>query len=168
MKKVIVILFILLIGCSPYIRQIYEPVLEHPIQKNYNYSFEKVWPVVLQRIAEYPLTIIEKESGIINTDWIGVGQDTVLCELDYGFWGGGRVDKPMPVESRQRLNILVLKKSNMATTVKIIRYWQIRPFKRDERKREWVKATQNSYFNFPTDTKRENQILNEIARLLKQ
>ena len=76
MKKTITIYLILFIsicsGCA------IEPFVEPRINKNITYSadYDTVWKAIIQVFSEenYPIKAIEKDSGIISTDFINMGR----------------------------------------------------------------------------------------------
>ena len=103
MKKIIPFLFIifLCIGCSINNRITEKPPETfYPTKRIINADFDTVWNKTLQSIARYPLTIIEKNSGIINTDWCGY-KDSVTVSIWRGMLFGGQVEEEMPIEDRK-------------------------------------------------------------------
>jgi hypothetical protein len=154
-----------LIGCSNKIIKESKPV--YPTDRNYNTTFDKVWNSALKTISYFPLTIIEKNSGIINTDWITY-IDTLKVNIWRGLIGGGQVDDKMPTEVMHRLNILVTQKDSTTVNVKIIRYAKARPYIQTMGGAgNWEPSVEANFEQVLSNTQTENQILNEIDEMLQ-
>lgn len=171
MKKIIIILIVVLlfVGCS-----MSNKLLEKPPEKAYptkrvlNADFDTVWNKTLQAIARYPLTIIEKNSGIINTDWCGY-TDSVSVSVWRGVLFGGQVEDEMPVEVQERLNILITRVSETGTEIEIIRYVKIRPYVQTTGgKGSWAPPTSQQYTQTTSNTRKEFDILNKIENLVNK
>jgi len=171
MKKIIAILIFvfLCVGCS-----MSNKLLEKPPEKPYptkrvlNADFDTVWNKTLQAIARYPLTIIEKNSGIINTDWCGY-TDSVSVSVWRGVLFGGQVEEEMPVEVQERLNILITRVSETGTGIEVIRYVKIRPYVQTTGgKGSWALPTSQQYTQTTSSTRKEFDILNKIEELVNE
>ena len=154
-----------LIGCgSAKLLEKPQPIL--PTDRNYSARFDDIWNATLKAISYFPLTVIEKNSGIINTDWIEY-VDTVKVNVWRGLTGGGQVDDAMPVEVMHRLNVLVSQKDSAVTNVKIIRYAKVRPYNITwGGVGNWEPNVKGNFEQTTSNTVQENKILNEIEHIL--
>lgn len=165
MKKLTVISILLFIGCAG-VKSLEKPIEKKPTEMVYGFEFDKVWNATLQSISEYPLTIIEKNSGIINTDWLG---KTVKKKVSIwrGLVGGGQVEDEMPFDIQERLNILVTKIHGDKVKVKIIRYVKARPYRATiGGAGNWEPDPSKTYEQVPSDTQTEYNLLIKIKETL--
>jgi hypothetical protein len=103
-----------------------EPPTKHPTSREYHASFDSTWATAMQVIAVFPLTVIEKASGIINTDWT-----TRTVYHKGSIWRGaryGQVEEDVPFEVTDRFNILISRNSDSTSAVRIIRYVKARMY----------------------------------------
>ena len=129
-----------------------------PTYHLFEQDYDTVWKATLKTIAEFPLTIIEKQSGILNTDWIQY-VDSVPVIANRGFPVGQKKEN-MPREVRHRLNILVSQERS-GTKVNIIRYVQTRPYRLIE-SGGWELNNLHSFQTGKSDTNTEHKILLQI------
>ena len=112
------------VACVPQPKLLEQLPEAQPTDSTFQASFDVTWDAVMQSIAEWPLTVIEKESGIINTDWT-----TRMDSLKMSFWRGvygGQVEEDVPTEVMERINVVVRARTETATNVRIIRYVKFR------------------------------------------
>lgn len=162
MPALAVILLLMVISCVPKGKLLEKPKERMPTSRDYQSDFNIVWSSVLRTLTEYPLTIIEKESGLINTDWLG---RTVKKKVSVwrGLLGGGQVEDEMPVELKERLNILVSVKTDVITNVKIVRYVKVRQYRMTPGGvGNWRPDIRSSFRQTESDTQTEYRLLNEI------
>jgi hypothetical protein len=166
MKYLAILFTFCLLGCFPTAKFLDKPKEMVPTYREYQYDYNAVWNSVLRTIVEYPITLIEKESGIINTDWLG---RTIKKKVSVwrGLIGGGQVEDEIPIELQERFNILVTK-DTITTTVKIIRYVKVRPYKMTMGgPGNWEPDAISSFVQVQSDTQTEHSLLEEIENCLK-
>jgi len=150
-----------LLGCAPP-RYLETNNQTFPTERNFNANFDKVWVNTLKSVSYFPLTIIEKNSGIINTDWITY-VETKKISVWRGLIGGGQVEDDMPAEISHRINILVTEKDSVTINVKIIRYVKVRNYLMVVGgKGNWAPDSYGIFTQVNSDTRQENKILNAI------
>lgn len=163
------LLFVLLSGClttSNQLLETREPI--YPTNRDYSADFNTVWDATIKAVSDLPITVIEKDSGIIQTDWTQY-LDSTKVSVYRGLLYGGQTEDSMPVEVMHRFNILVSQKSQDLTNVKITRYVKIRPYERMVGPvGSWRPNTLGSFEQTVSDTRQENKLLNEIGNLLKR
>lgn len=143
------------------------PVEKKPTSRIFPFSFDSVWTATMKSISEYPLTIIEKESGIINTDWVS-GTRTQKVRIWRGLAFGGMVDDEQPIEIQYKLNILVSSESAESTKVRVIRYAKERPYDVGMGPRGcWQPNTLAEFQQVDSDTQTEHELLNTIGHFLE-
>lgn len=65
----ILICVVLLPGCSQISLVVNDPY-DYPDDRIYNASFDDTWSALIKAIEWYPIVTIEKDSGILLTDWV--------------------------------------------------------------------------------------------------
>lgn len=116
MKRVLVILGLLMLsGCTTM------PINSSPAKQEevFNLSFDDVWKQVVEVLSDenYPIESIEKDSGLITTEFISTGGDQIqrIARLEKGMffaWTTGSY----------KLNIFVVSIDDSHTRVKINPY----------------------------------------------
>jgi len=166
-KKIIIFIIITYIffvfgSCAGPMRALENPVEKKPTSRVFQGNYDKIWNCTLQSISEYPLTIIEKESGIINTDWLG-SLATKKVSVWRGIIGGGQVEDEMPIDVQCRLNVLVSKVADSVFSVNIIRYVKARPYiMLPGGSGNWAPDRSGTFEQVPSDTQTEFRILEKI------
>lgn len=150
MKKQDLIIFVLIIislgffGCatSPTPRVMPKNSDTFPVSK------EKVWPLIIQEIGlNYPIKAIEKESGLITTDFVLFGPYDVKkyvypSKNFLAIWS----------KLKMALNVMVLEIGPQETSVKIISHFEAYD---NNFAKAWVSAQSNGTI--------ENSILSKIS-----
>ena len=155
-----------LLGCYAN-RILDQPLIERPTERIVAFPKDSTWQAVLKVMAIYPLTVIEKESGILNTEWIG---RTIHRRVSVwrGLAFGGQVEDMCPIELQERFNVLVSPESDSTTTVRVIRYVKLRPYLQDVGpKGSWKPDTYGQFVETKSTTIPESVILDAIERYLK-
>lgn len=160
------VLLILLCSCSSTGTQVIKQRPSFSINRDYQANFDTVWKATLRAVEGFPLNLIEKDSGILETDWTQY-VDYVKVSAWRGLLYGGRVEENAPIEVMHKLKILVISKSNNIVNVKIIRFVKIRAYLQTEGpKGNWTPNTLMPFEQVQSDTIQENKLLNEIETLL--
>jgi len=91
----------------------YYAIRDIDINKNYNTCWEALLDVLSD--ANQPITTIEKESGIIITEFVSIDQSYLvrIAVVPYGIFGTGYT------QGRYKLNIRAKKTSSDVTNIKI-------------------------------------------------
>lgn len=103
---------------------------DYPTSYQFALPKDKVWDATLKALSEWPLTIIEKDSGLINTDVLETERSQI-----YGVWYAVVIDdekknitcvgkSPFGLRKQVKLLVNVLGDSNN-TTVKITVYQKV-------------------------------------------
>ena len=158
-------LVVLLSGC--YTNKLTEPVQpKKPTDRVFSVSYDSTWQAVIKVMAVFPLTVIEKESGILNTDWT-----TRTAYKKVSVWRGlifgGQVDDEIPMELMERFNVLVTRGSDSTTTVRVIRFVKARPYDMIAGpKGSWTPASNRDFTQTESSTVPEWRLLNAIDQCL--
>jgi len=129
-------------------------------------SYDSTWNAVMKVMAQYPLTVIEKESGILNTDWTN---RTIYRKVSVwrGLVFGGQVDDMCPMEIMERFNVLVTKADSGLTTIKVIRFVKSRPYlMMSGPKGSWSPNSSGDFVQTGSSTIPENALLDTIEHLI--
>lgn len=125
MKKLYLLGGIILLGCAPvYISQ--EEVDAIKKETVYPYGFDKVWSATVEALAdmEVPIESIEKESGLITTDFIRISSKRInqigllFRDDKYMIPGSGGYSFSMR-GGRYKLNVFEYLIDSLATKVKV-------------------------------------------------
>ena len=156
---IVIAILLVVAACAPKITVYDRPRL--PTERHYASSYDTTWNAVVQVMAEWPLTIIERESGILNTDWLA-RKSSYAVSIDEPILGRHR--EQMPVELMERLIVLVQPKGDSAS-VEVIRYVKLRPYRYVSRDRGWVPGI-GEFMQTTSDTHLEAEILGLIEYAL--
>jgi hypothetical protein len=162
---------VLFVGCAATrynIEAVYDDSQYKPMEKGIPYSFESVWNCLLIEVSSYPLTIVEKQSGIISTGWYDEMQTkSVLISRGVGY--GGQVSDVMPIEVKEYMNILVSRIDSMNTWIKIIKVSKIRPYQMVVGpKGLWTPDKNADFVSGKSNTNVESRIFDGIQKCLSQ
>jgi hypothetical protein len=165
------LLFVLFIGCSATrysIEVVDDNSQSKPMERVFPYDFDTVWNCAVEEVTTFPLTVVEKESGVISTGWYDEMQTkNVLISRGVGY--GGRVSDVMPIEVREHLNILISSANPTSTTVKIVKVSKIRPYQMVVGpKGLWTPDKNADFVSGKSNTNVESRILDGIQKCLSQ
>ena len=136
-----------------------------PTSREFDASIDSTWSAVMKVMAEFPLTVIEKNSGILNTDWM-----TRTSHRPASVWRGlafgGQVQEDVPIELMERFNILVTRNLDSTTVVRVIRYVKARQYTQAMGgKGSWLPPS-TDFVQTESSTIPEWKLLNAIERCI--
>jgi len=162
---------VLLVGCTATrysIEVVDDSSQSKPMEREFPYPFESVWDCAVPEISAFPLTVVEKQSGIISTGWYDDMQTkNVLISRGVGY--GGRVSDVMPIEVKEYLNILISRIDSVNTVVKIIKISKIRPYQMVVGpKGLWTPDKNADFVSGKSNTNVESRVFDGIQKCLSQ
>lgn len=88
---------------------------------HFDRTYDEIWTAVMESMADLnlPIATLEKDSGLIATDWIGFGYDKQVCDC-----GGAGI--AIDHERQGKFNIFVKKGAAGGVEVKINTVFQVR------------------------------------------
>jgi len=105
MKSAVRYLFLLVlvvvVGCLPAVTQLRVGVREgeqNDISRAYSANFDQTWEAAIDVMQRYPITTIEKASGLLITDWVEGASDVYYSEIE---------GKKETLRDRSRFNVKV-------------------------------------------------------------
>ena len=66
----VIALFFIVAGCATGQQLIRKKAYDYKISRTFNSDFETTWSVIIKVMEAHPITNIEKDSGILFTDWV--------------------------------------------------------------------------------------------------
>lgn len=130
------------------------PYEERPIYGLFNAGFDRVWSAAIEAMDLYPLEIVDKERGLIVTEWI-------TSTSDYIFSTFGATYIPEKIRFKMRLHI---NSRGGKTTVKIISWEQV--------EKDLISGNLEftgsiyTWIDVPSSTAREREVLEKIRKNL--
>jgi hypothetical protein len=126
MRKAIAVcfLFLVLSGCADQIVMLREqPSAPMPTRMTYSATFDSTWSCLLKVMREYPVAVLEKTSGLYETDWV-LKESSKKVVTDRGILG--QIEEDWPYEYREKLHVVVFPSGEDSTTVDIKRFVELR------------------------------------------
>ena len=164
MKRLILYICLLLLfsGCTPATRLLEPPIPFKPTDRIYPYSFDSTWTLLLRAMQDYPIAVIEKSSGIVDTDWtMQTGRKHI--KVWRGLLYGGYVEDYAPYDYREKFHVLVMPLAADCTHVKIKRFVELRYWTMLEGESgSWTQNNAGGFRPGTSTTVPENVILNRI------
>jgi uncharacterized lipoprotein len=142
-----------LTGCAP---QQVRPVA-FDVQKTFPSGFDKVWAALMESTMDlgYPVESVEKESGILTTSFVNIGQlpPKEYCNCSGGFFA-------VVSETRMKMSIFVRAINGNETIVKLnahIEGWTENVL---AKKKDWAMCTSTGVL--------ETDLLSRLEKFLKE
>ena len=158
-------------GCTSVIgmRVVDRNIVPVPTHRQYDTSLDSVWTAVIDVFSRYPVTTIERESGLLNTDWCD-RMDSLRVVVRYGLFPTSMVgtenEETMPLDLRERFNVRVKSAPNDRTQVQIFRFVKVRGFTKNDKRWPWRRQMDSPFVDVPTSTLTEGRLLDKIGDAL--
>ena len=154
-------LYFLLLSCSSQTYLIDQQVEKPQTFRVYTADFNAVWKNTMAALQSYPITTVDKESGVIATDW-RFSQQTRTVSVNRGLAFGGRVTEDMPIDVLDRVNALIQYTAD-GVRVDVSRAVRVRPYLFDIGPAgTWKQDVNGNYVETSSDGKTEKLILDAV------
>ena len=159
----------MLASCAPQAQLIKPESEKKETSRLIKADYETVWNKMLFLVQNYPLINTDKQSGLqsglIATDW-RISQQTRQVKIFRGLVFGGTVRDELPIDVKDRLNIL-LQKADSGVRVTITRHVQVRPWLQEVGPvGSWSQNSNGEYQSTDSNTIVENAILDALESQL--
>jgi hypothetical protein len=142
------------------------PPPTYPTEQAFLVSQDSVWNAVIKVMSVFPLTVIERQSGILNTDWT-TRTSYKHCKVWRGLAFGGEVEDDWPLEIRERFNVLVSTSADSSVHVRVIRYVQSRGYQQGYGGKGAFDPPTGPFVDAKSNTVPEHRILIAIDRCIR-
>jgi hypothetical protein len=164
--KIMPFALLLIATCAPLPQPlVLDETVEYPTQKSFNAPRDAVFNAAIAALQQFPIILVDRESGVISTDW-RFYIDYKRIKIWRGKLYGGYVEDKAPMDVKDRLTLKISQETD-GTILKINRSVAIRAFNMEIGPvGSWSRNERGDYYPTTSNTKVENDIIQAVEKAL--